>query len=170
MCVVSTDQQSTRPALIHRNAPNHRFWDSVWSRQWYGTLSGVQAGGPRCESAEISQFGSRPLISVSPMGSEPQNPRGYRNQNGFLCSVVPSLHRAIDRNNSQGMLDQLMFWTGTDLEVKLNAFTDFYNKHRTHAALKGATPVETPEHKGLSFKSYGWRTHCRGLYQTPIAA
>jgi hypothetical protein len=48
-----------------------------------------------------------------------------------------------------------MFWTATDLEVKLNAFKDFYNKHGTHAALKGTTPVETPEPKGLSFKSYG---------------
>jgi hypothetical protein len=67
-------------------------------------------------------------------------------------------------------LDQLLFWTATDLEMKLNAFKDYYNKHPTHAALNGATPVETPEAKVLSFKSYGWRAHCRGLYQTPIAA
>jgi hypothetical protein len=67
-------------------------------------------------------------------------------------------------------LDQLLFWTAADLETKLNAFQDYYNKHRTHGALKGATPVETPGNKGLSFKCYGWRTHCRGLYQTPIAA
>jgi hypothetical protein len=67
-------------------------------------------------------------------------------------------------------LDQLLFWTATVLEMKLNAFKDYYNKHRTHAALNGATPVETPEAKVLSFKSYGWRAHCRGVYQTPIAA
>jgi transposase InsO family protein len=67
-------------------------------------------------------------------------------------------------------LNHLLFWTATDLEMKLNAFKDYYNKYRTHGALKGATRVETPETKSLSFKSYGWRPHCRGLYQTPIAA
>jgi putative transposase len=86
---------------------------------------------------------------------------------------VPWSHPFIERligTIRRECLDRLLFWTATDLETKLNGFKDYYNKHRTHGALKGATPVETPEAKGLSIKSYGWRKHCRGLNQTPIAA
>ena len=86
---------------------------------------------------------------------------------------VPWSHPFIERligTIRRECLDQLLFWTATDLEMKLDAFKDYYNTYRTHRALQGATPVETPEVKGLSFKSYGWRTHCRGLHQTPIAA
>jgi len=67
-------------------------------------------------------------------------------------------------------LDQLLFWTATDLETKLTAFKSYYNRHRSHAALKGKTPIETPESTGADFKGYRWQTHCRGLFQTPIAA
>jgi transposase InsO family protein len=78
---------------------------------------------------------------------------------------VPWSHPFIERligTIRRECLDQLLFWTATDLEMKLDAFKDYYNTYRTHRALQGATPVETPEVKGLSFKSYGWRTHCRG--------
>ena len=54
--------------------------------------------------------------------------------------------------------------------MKLIAFTDYYNKYRSHAGLKGETPIETPESKGAELKHYRWQKHCRGLYQTPIAA
>src|SRR5215472_927833 len=37
-------------------------------------------------------------------------------------------------------LDRLLFWTATDLEMKLTAFRDYYNRYRSHAGLKGATP------------------------------
>jgi putative transposase len=39
------------------HAPNHRVRDSVWSRCWHGAVPDVQAGHPRRESCEISQFG-----------------------------------------------------------------------------------------------------------------
>ena len=67
-------------------------------------------------------------------------------------------------------LDRLLFWTATDLETKLIAFRDYYNTHRSHAGLKGNTPIESVESKGANLKSYRWQPHCRGLYQTPIAA
>src|SRR5215475_13472146 len=66
--------------------------------------------------------------------------------------------------------DQLLFWTAMDLELKLIAFRDYYNAYRGHAGLKGETPVATSESRGASLKSYRWRQHCRGLYQTPMAA
>jgi putative transposase len=64
----------------------------------------------------------------------------------------------------------LFFWTATDLQVKLIAFKDYFNQHRSHSGLDGETPIETPESRGIDFKSYRWQKHCRGLYQTPMAA
>jgi len=86
---------------------------------------------------------------------------------------VPWSHPFIERligTCRRECLDRLLFWTGADLEAKLVAFKDYYNKHLTHAALKGATPIETPECNGLELTRYRWQTHCRGLYQTPVAA
>ena len=86
---------------------------------------------------------------------------------------VPWSHPLVERligTIRRECLDQLLFWTGTDLEIKLIAFRDYYNGHRTHAGLERKTPVETPESQGAELKRYGWQTHCRGLYQTPIAA
>jgi hypothetical protein len=67
-------------------------------------------------------------------------------------------------------LDQMLFWTAMDLEVKLDAFRHYYNGYRGHAGLKGETPVATSESRGASLKSYRWRQHCGGLHQTPMAA
>src|SRR5215475_13502333 len=86
---------------------------------------------------------------------------------------VPLSHPFVERligTIRRECLDQLLFWTATDLEMKLIAFKDYFNAHRSHAALKGQTPIETPESRGVDFKSYRWQKHCRGLYQSPIAA
>ena len=45
-----------------------------------------------------------------------------------------------------------------------------YNRYRTHSALEGQTPIKHPESKRAELKRYRWQTHCRGLYETPIAA
>jgi hypothetical protein len=55
-------------------------------------------------------------------------------------------------------------------QMKLIAFKNYYNEYRGHAGLKGKTPIATPQSNGVSFRSYRWRQHCRGLYQTPTAA
>ena len=81
----------------------------------------------------------------------------------------PFIERLIGTIRRDG-LDRLLFWTAIDLEMKLVAFQDYYNEHRTHSALEGQTPIEAPESKRAEFKHYRWQTHCRGLYQTPIAA
>jgi putative transposase len=86
---------------------------------------------------------------------------------------VPVSHPFIERligTIRRECLDRSLFWTTADLELKLTLFKEYYNRHRTHTALKGRTPIETPECKGIDFKSYRWKRHCRGLYQTPIAA
>jgi putative transposase len=68
-------------------------------------------------------------------------------------------------------LDRTLFWTRADLEAKLLDFQHFYNGYRTHAGLEGQLPepiVDGPA-SPINFASYGWRKHCRGLYQTPVA-
>jgi putative transposase len=86
---------------------------------------------------------------------------------------VPLSHPFIERligTIRRECLDQSLFWTTKDLELKPSVFKHYYNRHRVHAALKGQTPIETRESKGADFKLYRWQKHCRGLYQTPIAA
>jgi putative transposase len=86
---------------------------------------------------------------------------------------VPWSHPFIERligTIRRECLDRLLFWTAIDLEMKLFAFQDFYNKYRTHSALGGQTPVEAPKFKRAALKCYRWQAHCRGLYQTPTAA
>jgi transposase InsO family protein len=69
-------------------------------------------------------------------------------------------------------LDRTLFWTAADLETKLLDFQRYYNGHRTHAGLDGRTPELSTDPGGVraSVRSYRWQPHCRGLYQTPMAA
>jgi putative transposase len=86
---------------------------------------------------------------------------------------VPLSHPFVERligTIRREYLDQTLFWTAADLEEKLRAFQNYFNRHRVHSGLKGQLPE--PEDAGgpLNFASYQWQKHCRGLYQTPIAA
>src|SRR5262249_32715241 len=38
------------------------------------------------------------------MASQPESPKCYRNQNGFVCALVPSVHRAIDHHDPTRVL------------------------------------------------------------------
>jgi putative transposase len=69
-------------------------------------------------------------------------------------------------------LDRTLFWTSVDLENKLLEFREYFNSHRTHRSLEGRTPEqgETKPRPVANLNSYRWQSHCRGLYQTPIAA
>ena len=70
-------------------------------------------------------------------------------------------------------LDQVFFWNTGDLARKLDEFRDYYNRSRVHRSLEGTTPAR---HAGESasvlanLDHYDCRDHCRGLFQTPIAA
>ena len=70
-------------------------------------------------------------------------------------------------------LDRVFFWNALDLTRKLSEFRDYYNEHRVHRSLNGTTPSHRagptpPTAAGLA--RYAWQQHCRGLFQTPIAA
>jgi putative transposase len=87
---------------------------------------------------------------------------------------VPLSHPFVERligTIRRELLDRTLFWTTFDLEMKLTDFQHYYNVYRTHAGLCGRLPE--PDAVGLvpiRRCSYRWRNHCRGLYQTPIAA
>jgi len=60
-----------------------------------------------------------------------------------------------------------------DLTRKLGEFRNYYNAHRVHRALTGCTPAQgarAPSPATAALDDYAWRQHCRGLFQTPIAA
>jgi putative transposase len=88
---------------------------------------------------------------------------------------VPLSHPFVERlvgTVRREYLDRTLFWTRADLENKLLEFRNYYNRHRTHTSLEGRTPdQDTSVSRPLAdLHSYRWQPHCRGLYQTPIAA
>jgi len=85
---------------------------------------------------------------------------------------VPMSHPFVERligTIRRECLDRTLFWSASDLQGKLSDFAVFYNESRTHSSLAGKPPVGAPD-SVASLKQYDWRTHCRGLYQTPVAA
>ena len=80
---------------------------------------------------------------------------------------VPVSHPFVERligTLRRECVDRMLFWSASDLEHKLVEFQDFYNAHRAQR-----TPV--PTRKDVArLDRYRWQAHCRGLYQTPIAA
>jgi putative transposase len=86
---------------------------------------------------------------------------------------VPLSHPFVERligTIRRQYLDQTLFWTAADLEEKHRAFQDYFNRHRVHSGLEGRLPEPGASTATLDFASYRWQHHCRGLYQTPIAA
>jgi putative transposase len=88
---------------------------------------------------------------------------------------VPLSHPFIERligTIRRECVDRTLFWTAADLETKLLDFQRYYNGHRTHTGLDGRTPEPDTVLGGgcATVSSYRWQPHCRGLYQTPMAA
>lgn len=86
---------------------------------------------------------------------------------------VPLSHPFVERlvgTLRRECLDRTLFWTTADLEAKLRDFQKYFNEHRAHAGLEGRLPDSGRPTSPISFASYRWQKHCRGLYETPIAA
>ena len=102
------------------------------------------------ERAEIDEIKSIPNVPVS---------------HPFVERLIVTLRREY--------LDRTFFWNALGLERKLAEFSVYYNRIRVHQSLSGSTPEEQagkPRPGLATLDSYGWREHCRGLFQTPIAA
>ena len=88
---------------------------------------------------------------------------------------VPLSHPFVERligTIRREYLDRILFWGTADLKAKLLEFQHYYNAHRTHASLNGLLPEPGLDESDSPIRigSYRWQKHCRGLYQTPIAA
>ena len=95
-----------------------------------------------------------------------------RKSEGALSFLVnnPFIERVIGTIRRE-FLDHVPFWNSLDLERKLGEFKDYYNNHRTHSALFGHSPAKFSQQANEAFVNinyYGWRQHCRGMFQTPI--
>ncbi len=70
-------------------------------------------------------------------------------------------------------LDHMVFWYAADLEKKLTEFRAYYNECRVHSSLGGHTPGHSSGERAnrqAVLRCFRWQTHCRGLYQLPVAA
>ena len=88
-------------------------------------------------------------------------------------SYVPLSHPFVERligTVRREYLDHTLFWTAADLENKLRLFQDYFNRQRVHSGLEGRLPELGEAKMTVNFASYRWQPHCRGLFQTPIAA
>jgi hypothetical protein len=139
---------------------------------WSRLVSDVQSCDSHAPAAEVSQLGSRSTLWVPAVGGQTPCPRDSGNQVGALCSSVAS--RTVERligTIRREYLDQTLFWTTADLEEKLQLFQDYFNRQRVHSGLEGKLPDPDAPLARLKLDSYHrWQQHCRGLYQTPIAA
>jgi len=104
------------------------------------------------------------------------NLRVFETEEVKSVPYVPVSHPFIERligTVRREYLDRVFFWNAVDLAQKLNEFRDYYNAHRVHRSLNGTTPAQragasSPAPAALDH--HAWRQHCRGLFQTPIAA
>jgi transposase InsO family protein len=91
-------------------------------------------------------------------------------------ACTPRSHAFVERligTVRRQCLDQAFFWSRSDLERKLEDYKAYYNQHRCHTGLAGATPAYRSgalPHPIANLRLYRWRRHCNGLFQTPIAA
>ena len=101
------------------------------------------------------------ILEVDEIKTIPCTPRSH----AFVERLIGTVRREY--------LDRTLFWNQGDLERKLENYKAYYNQHRCHTGLAGATPAErsgVPAHPIAKLESYRWRQHCNGLFQTPAAA
>ena len=147
-------------------------------RRRQSSLSAMNASDQACPETKLC-----PLPS-SGDGKLARTLVGKADDTDVLLGNVDSQHRHAAQLNTDAhpfverligtirreYLDQTLFWTAADLEEKLRAFQDYFNRHRAHSGLEGRLPEPGEEKVALNFASYRWKQHCRGLYQTPTAA
>jgi putative transposase len=89
---------------------------------------------------------------------------------------VPLSHPFVERligTIRREFLDQTLFWNTNDLVQKLDGFRPYYNARRVHTAHDDSTPEEMSGRsivRPADISKFLWKSHCRGLYQLPVAA
>ena len=89
---------------------------------------------------------------------------------------VPRSHPFVERligTTRREVLDQVLFWNARDLERTLADFQASDNEVRSHASLKGHTPLTFAGGHTVAraeLNNVRWISHCRDLVQLPVAA
>ena len=140
-----------RVAIVLKPSTVLRFHRALTTRKYRQLFSstGAKKPGPKGPSREV-------IAAIVDMKQ--------RNATCFVERLIGTIRREC--------LDRTLVWTAADLEMKLLEFQRYHNEYRAHAGLDGRPPASIPEEGGphASIHSYRWQSHCRGLYQTPLAA
>ena len=89
---------------------------------------------------------------------------------------VPFSHPFVERlvgTVRREYLDQTPVWNARDLERKLDSFQEYYNRYRVHQGLEEQVPdprAGSEDQPAVCLDDYRWKSHCRGLFQLPMAA
>ncbi len=92
---------------------------------------------------------------------------------------VPTSHPFIERligTCRREYLDHVHFLGTNDLQHKLDQFQIYYNEIRVHSSLDMKTPLAKASNDKcaaqnvIPLDNYRWRSHCRGMYELPVAA
>jgi putative transposase len=89
---------------------------------------------------------------------------------------APVSHPFVERRSERSgvsTFDRVFCWNAVDLACKLKEYEDYYNAYRVHRSLGGTTRAQRAGASSAapaSLDRHAWRQHCRGLFQTPIAA
>lgn len=86
---------------------------------------------------------------------------------------VPLSHPFVERligSIRRELLDQIFFWNADDLRRKLESYRIYFNAHRCHAARNDLPPDINRSADAVSLTHFNWQSHCRGLFQLPVAS
>lgn len=89
---------------------------------------------------------------------------------------VPVSHPFIERligTVRREYLDRLFYWTGADLQRKLQSFQSYYNELRVHQGIQGGAPNDKTVGRtspAARLNHFAWKSPCNGLFHMPIAA
>ncbi len=89
---------------------------------------------------------------------------------------VPLSHPFVERligTIRREYLDHTLFWNPADLGRKLEEFRHYSNSYCVHTSLDGDTPSEISGEtviRRADLNQLRWKSHCRRLYQLPVAA
>ena len=145
-----------RAAVILRPSTLLTFHDTLKKRKYRLLYSSSRKGkpGPKGTSQEL-------ILDVDEIKTVPYTPLSHP----FVERLILTIHRKYP--------DHILFWNACDLERKLEEFRQYYKAHRVHTALDGDTPTEIGDEtiiRRANLNQFLWKSHCRGLYQLPVAA
>ena len=103
------------------------------------------------------------VLDVKELKSVPGTPTSHP----FIELVIGTTRREY--------LNHTVFFNERDLQKKLDQFQYYCNAHPVHSSLGFKTPKEKAaetitDRPVSSLENYRWESHCRGLYQLPVAA